>query len=144
MNNLWPYLPTILVSGGLVIAILILMILKFLPRMKLLRKGVLVDGRIEAHHNREIIDSGSAVTYLSLVYSYDCNGKNYLHEEVVDSGLYCKLKDGDRVKVRYLSKNPSKAELEASAFTTFLSSLMNTGGIPIGSHEDVPVRWNGD
>jgi uncharacterized protein DUF3592 len=144
MNNLWSYIPNILVSGGLVIAVLILVIWKFLPWVSFLRKGVLVEGRIEAHHSRKIIHMFSTVTYLSLVYSYDCNGKNYLHEEVVDSGLYCKLKDGDGVKVRYLPKNPSKAELEASAFTTFLSSLMNIGDIPYESKVDVREVWKGD
>lgn len=101
MDNLGLDMPTILI-GGLIIAVLIWVIWTVLRWVKLLRRGVLVEGRIEAHHRRKIEGRGGAVTYLSLVYSYSCNGTNYSHEEVVDSGTYRELQDGVSVKVRCL------------------------------------------
>ena len=84
------------------------------------------------------------MTYLSLVYSYSCNGTNFTYEEVVDSGTYSELKDGDSVKVRCLTLDPTTAALEASAFETFVGKFRNTPGIPVDSHEIFPERWRGD
>jgi hypothetical protein len=119
MNDLGLYI----LSGGLVIAVLIWVSRNTLVWVKLLRKGVLVEGRIEAHHRtyaphyRYGADSG---WYLSLEYSYDCNETNYVRVEVVDSDTYKELKDGDRVKVRCLPDDPKTAQLETSAFMTLL------------------------
>lgn len=143
MNALWPYI----LLGGLVIAALIWVIWKFLPWEKLLRKGVLVEGRIEAHRSTTKVHHGASTystTYLSLVYSYDCNETNYLHEEIVSSDTYGKLKDGDRVKVRCLPEDPTTAELEASAFTTLWRRFMNIQGIPVSSNENDTEKWTGD
>ena len=134
-----------ILSGGLVIAVLIWVIWTCLRWVKLLRRGVVVEGRIEAHHSRTISEGrGGAVINLSLVYSYSCKGTNYFHEEVVDSGTYRVLKDGDRVRVRCLPGDPTTAELEVPAFDTLLGSFMNTGGIPADSHEISAERWRGD
>jgi hypothetical protein len=81
---------------------------------------------------------------LSLVYSYHCKGMNYLHEEVVSSDTYSKLKDGDRVKVRCLPEDPTTAELDASAFITFLRRFRNIWGIPVSSNENDTEKWTGD
>lgn len=108
---------------------------------KFFRKGVIVDGRIWAHRcQRDSDDEGleqvkpyinaalltaqlamgesmpvaggdKPVQYF-LMYTYDCNGTNYLHEEKVDLALYNSLKDGDSVKVRCLPKDPMIAQLE--------------------------------
>ena len=119
MNDLGFYI----LLGGLVIAVLIWVSRNTLVWAKLLRKGVLVEGRIEAH-KRTIgpgyITTGNIETYLSLAYSYECNETNYLRVEVVDSDIYNELKDGDRVKVRCLPEDPTNAQLEASAFMTLL------------------------
>jgi len=144
MDNLGLDIPAILL-GGLVIAVLIWVSWIFLRWMKLLRRGVLIEGRIEAHHSHTITEGiGGAVTYLSLVYSYSCNGTNYSHEELVDSGTYSELKDGDSVKVRCLPGDPTTAELEGSAFETLLGRFMNTRSIPVDSQEIFPERWRGD
>lgn len=157
MNALWLYL----LLGGLVIAGLIWVIWKFLPWIKLLRKGVLVEGRIEAHKSRSKTTLRGTPTggtlvgsilnivpktqrYLLLVYSYECNEAKYFHEEVVDTRTYSELKDGDRVKVRCLLEDPTTAELVAPAFETFLRRLMNTGGVPVDSNEIFPEKWKGD
>jgi uncharacterized protein DUF3592 len=140
LKNLGLDILTILIG-----CVLIWVIWTFLRWVKLLRRGVVVEGRIEAHHCRKITEGkGGAVTYLSLVYSYSCNGTNYSHEELVDSGTYRELKDGDRVKVRCLPGDPTTAELEAPAFETLLGSFMNTQGIPVDSHDIFPARWRGD
>jgi uncharacterized protein DUF3592 len=140
MNDLW--LSVLL--GGLGIAGLIWVSWKFLPWVKLLRKGVLVEGRIEAHHSRRTVGEDYDTETLSLVYSYDCNETNYLHEEVVSSDTYSKLKDGDRVKVRCLPEDPTTAELETSAFLTLWKGYMNIRGIPVSSHENDTEKWTGD
>jgi hypothetical protein len=139
MNDLWFYI----LLGGLVITVLIWVIRNFIPWMKLLRKGVLVEGRIEAHHKRFKYTGHRTLTYLSLAYSYSCNETNYLHEEIVGSRTYSELKDGDSVKIRCLLKDPTTAELEAPAFIAFMERFGNTQNIPVDSNEDFP-KWEGD
>jgi hypothetical protein len=131
--------------GVLVSAVLLWMIWKLLSWMKLLRRGVLVEGRIETHkrHFNEYGDERGA-TYLSLVYSYTCSATNYDHEEVVGPHTYYKLKDGDSVKVRCLLEDPTTAELEASAFITLLRRIMTIWGMYLDSNETFPGKWKGD
>ena len=116
MNDLGVYI----LFGGLVIAVLIWVSRNTLVWVKLLRKGVLVEGRIEAHQSITKIEGHVSVTHFFLEYSYDCNETNYLRVEEVDSDTYKELKDGDRVKVRFFPEDPTTTQLEASAFMTLL------------------------
>lgn len=143
MDNLWTYIAFILL-GVVVIAVMIWVIWKFSPWALLLRKGVLVEGRIEAHHSRKKWDGDGYSTSLSLTYSYDCNETQYCREEVVEERTYYKLKEGDSVKVRCLPDDPTIAELEASAFITLMRRLMEPQDISDDSHKIFPERWKGD
>jgi len=101
-----------LLLGGLVIAVLIWGIRDFLRWKKLFREGVIVDGRIWAHRREVYKDGEGESVQLYLMYTYDCQGTNYLHEEKVNSAFYHSLKDGDSVKVRCLPQDPMFAQLE--------------------------------
>ena len=116
MNDIGVYMLLV----GLVCAFLILVSWRTLVRAKLLRKGDLVEGRIDAHYSKIVYRQYNHYTDYWLKYSYDCNETNYLRVEEVDSYTYNELKDGDRVKVRYLPGKPTTAQLEASAFMTLL------------------------
>jgi hypothetical protein len=116
MNDLGLYI----LLCGLVIAVLIWVSRNTLVWVKLLRKGVLVEGRIESHQSIKVCYQFQTITYFSLACSYDCNETNYLRVEEVDSDIYKELKDGDKVRIRCLPDVPKTAQLEAPAFITLL------------------------
>lgn len=114
-----------LVILGLIIAVIIWRRGKFLGWEKFFGKGVIVDGHIQAHRCQPddaeerrrigwliLEHEGFEIAQFFLLYTYDYNGTNYLHEEQVNEDLYKRMKDGDSVKVRCLPKDPMIAQLE--------------------------------
>jgi hypothetical protein len=106
MEDFW-----LIVLGGFVLACLLWGITKFLKWARLLRSGVIADGHVWAHRQAVSHSEFGEEVQLFLMYTYDCNGTNYLHEEAVDSVLYNSLEDGDSVEVRCLPEDPMTAKI---------------------------------
>src|SRR5215472_7275452 len=122
--SLLNFVLVLLLLGVLVLAALFWLVWNFLVWQWFIRKGVLIEGRIEAQRRDSIDTSRGKKVVSSLEYSFDYNETNFLQSQTLgflDLGAYHRLKEGDRGNVWLIPGHPTMARIEeTSAFMTLM------------------------